>query len=152
MISITRSVVVAAAVLAAAFGSSVGVSHATTYTEDFATFNSLLSIKVGDTVDFSSSCTDCGNGGDFLSLSETAPSFVSIAANMFVAEGQSFPYTFTSAGTYAYGSAPLAIIDNISVSATPIPAAFPLFATGLGVIGLLNRRRKRKAASLSGCS
>jgi len=29
-------------------------------------------------------------------------------------------------------------------SATPLPAALPLFATGLGAIGLLGRRRKRK--------
>jgi hypothetical protein len=32
------------------------------------------------------------------------------------------------------------------VSTTPLPAALPLFATGLGAIGLLARRRKRKAA------
>ena len=31
------------------------------------------------------------------------------------------------------------------VGATPIPAAFPLFATGLGGLGLLGWRRKRKA-------
>ena len=30
------------------------------------------------------------------------------------------------------------------VSATPLPAAIPLFATGLGGIGLLARRRKWK--------
>jgi|SRR5665213_1429300 len=32
------------------------------------------------------------------------------------------------------------------VSATPLPATLPLFASGLGVLGLLARRRKRKAA------
>jgi hypothetical protein len=31
------------------------------------------------------------------------------------------------------------------VSATPLPAALPLFATGLGALGLLGWRRKRKA-------
>ena len=31
-------------------------------------------------------------------------------------------------------------------TATPLPAALPLFAAGLGVMGLLGRRRKRKAA------
>ena len=31
------------------------------------------------------------------------------------------------------------------VGAVPLPAALPLFATGLGVLGLLGWRRKRKA-------
>jgi hypothetical protein len=32
---------------------------------------------------------------------------------------------------------------------TPIPAALPLFATGLGALGLLGWRRKKKAAPLN---
>ena len=32
-----------------------------------------------------------------------------------------------------------------SAVTTPLPAALPLFATGLGVLGLLGWRRKRKA-------
>lgn len=37
--------------------------------------------------------------------------------------------------------------DNLSVtSATPLPAALPLFASGLGALGLLGWRRKRKKA------
>lgn len=37
--------------------------------------------------------------------------------------------------------------DDVTVQAqTPIPAALPLFATGLGALGLLGWRRKRKAA------
>jgi hypothetical protein len=35
------------------------------------------------------------------------------------------------------------------VAATPLPAALPLFATGLGALGLLGWRRKRKAAALA---
>lgn len=35
------------------------------------------------------------------------------------------------------------------VSSTPLPAALPLFAGGLGVMGLLARRRKRKAAAIA---
>jgi hypothetical protein len=35
------------------------------------------------------------------------------------------------------------------VSATPLPAALPLFAGGLGALGLLNWRKKRKAAALA---
>ena len=36
-------------------------------------------------------------------------------------------------------------IGNSLASATPLPAALPLFTTGLGVVGLLGWRRKRKA-------
>jgi hypothetical protein len=35
---------------------------------------------------------------------------------------------------------------SFSVSTTPLPAALPLFATGLGAMGLLGWRRKRKAS------
>jgi hypothetical protein len=34
-------------------------------------------------------------------------------------------------------------------AATPLPAALPLFAGGLGGLGLLGWRRKRKAAALA---
>lgn len=36
---------------------------------------------------------------------------------------------------------------NGAVSTTPLPAALPLFATGLGALGLFGWRRKRKAAA-----
>ena len=36
---------------------------------------------------------------------------------------------------------------DITVTPTPLPAALPLFATGLGALGLLGWRRKRKAAA-----
>ena len=36
-----------------------------------------------------------------------------------------------------------------TVIETPIPAALPLFATGLGALGLLGWRRKRKAAAVA---
>jgi hypothetical protein len=36
---------------------------------------------------------------------------------------------------------------TLEISSTPLPAALPLFASGLGAIGLLARRRKRKNAA-----
>jgi hypothetical protein len=38
---------------------------------------------------------------------------------------------------------------EIFATTTPLPAALPLFATGLGALGLLGWRRKRKAAALA---
>jgi hypothetical protein len=40
-------------------------------------------------------------------------------------------------------------LEGGNLSETPLPAALPLFATGLGALGLLARRRKRKAAALA---
>ena len=39
--------------------------------------------------------------------------------------------------------------DFEPASATPIPAAFPLFATGFGVMGLLARRKKKKQMAVA---
>ena len=41
------------------------------------------------------------------------------------------------------------LIGTAEVSTTPLPAALPLFATGLGALGLLGWRRKRKTAALA---
>ena len=37
--------------------------------------------------------------------------------------------------------------QDTTVTATPLPATLPLFATGLGALGLLGWRRKKKAAA-----
>ena len=53
------------------------------------------------------------------------------------------------AGTDALNPCPtsLGCIEVFAeTSETPLPAALPLFATGLGVLGLLGWRRKKKAA------
>jgi hypothetical protein len=60
----------------------------------------------------------------------------------------SFSYGFTTtpmSGPYAGDQ--LDLLDNFEFyqAETPIPAALPLFAAGLGVIGLFGLRRKRKA-------
>ena len=38
-------------------------------------------------------------------------------------------------------------VSGVAISATPLPAALPLFATGIGALGLLGWRRKRKRAA-----
>jgi hypothetical protein len=38
-------------------------------------------------------------------------------------------------------------VGTFALTATPLPAALPLFAGGLGMVGLLSRRKKRQAAA-----
>jgi hypothetical protein len=48
------------------------------------------------------------------------------------------------------GSTPFFAVTDIDIefsAATPLPAALPLFATGLGALGLLGWRKKRRKQS-----
>jgi hypothetical protein len=61
----------------------------------------------------------------------------------FYGNGQLITASETLAGTTGFfGGYYIGSIE----AATPLPAALPLFATGLGALGLLGRRRKRKNA------
>jgi hypothetical protein len=65
-----------------------------------------------------------------------------------LSDGQCYPHSFL----YNWQSGQIAGGSDLSftlVTATPLPAALPLFATGLGALGLLGWRRKRKAAALA---
>lgn len=77
------------------------------------------------------------------------------AVNNWVSETLDFTATGSSTlisllGTQSGGVEEYIGLDNADVefvsgpSATPLPATLPLFAGGLGVIGLVTRRRKRK--------
>jgi hypothetical protein len=68
------------------------------------------------------------------------------SAGNFVSFG-STPFT-TDAGTLTFTHiSQLTFEAIVPTSQTPLPAALPLFASGLGVLGLLARRRKRKAGA-----
>jgi hypothetical protein len=81
---------------------------------------------------------ESGNADFYLQILTftTTPTFQQLG---YVTEGGS--YFYSALGTGAGSSVTVTPV----VSATPLPAALPLFATGLGALGLLGWRRKRKA-------
>jgi hypothetical protein len=87
-------------------------------------------------------CTIASCAGDLLPTSAAQP----MTGTNSVSIG---PGTYDLWYTAANGLP--AALDATSTPATPLPAALPLFGTGLGALGLLGWRRKRKSrASLLG--
>lgn len=71
---------------------------------------------------------------------------------LFTATGASTLITLTGYSGFKYiglDNVSLDLVESAPPLATPLPAALPLFATCLGAMGLLARRRKRKTASLA---
>jgi hypothetical protein len=68
------------------------------------------------------------SGGDGVAFSQTNSEFYGQVNGVLTSYGDFGPPAFTT------------------IAATPLPAAFPLFAGGLGVIGLIGGRRRRKKA------
>jgi hypothetical protein len=62
-------------------------------------------------------------------------------------DGATFASLGITPGTYVWSWDNGA--DTFTLTTTPLPAAFPLFATGLGGLGLLGWRRKRKAQAVA---
>lgn len=94
------------------------------YDFDFNTNNNGMTrvegkLVGGGTVDLS---TALGTGG-----------WLNLESVSFWSEGSGQAYSYS----YASGS-----LDNIVVSAVPIPAAVWLFASGLGILGWVRRRRR----------
>ena len=91
--------------------------------------------------------------GLLLTAANTSQSFVSTSTvnNFWQSESLSFTATDTNTLISFVGNLGSSYIglDNVvvtetSVAPTPLPAALPLFATGLGAMGLVGWRRKRK--------
>ena len=88
--------------------------------------------------------------GSTSELNAPFPAAENIAITWVIGEDDYEFHTSTD-GTWALEilSLPGDVGTNAIWSTTPIPAALPLFATGLSALGLFGWRRKRKAAALA---
>ena len=77
------------------------------------------------------------------SFSNTLTFTVSDFAGLFNVTVSGAPIWFVVAGVTDGGTSGIMAADSVTV--TPLPAALPLFASGLGTIGVLGWRRKKKA-------
>jgi hypothetical protein len=91
----------------------------------------------------------------------TAPIDVFATGNFIVSAA--FSASYSQYNLNVFNGANLGLLQNpgpptvlntrgtvtFTLDTTPLPAALPLFATGLGAIGLLGWRRKRKAQALA---
>jgi hypothetical protein len=90
-----------------------------------------------------------GSGGHFsieLLSSYTGSLFLSAGPHVLSFDLSRQETLFGRAPYFAFDGVSLNLLETGPVSEVPVPAALPLFATGLGVLGLLAHRRRRKAA------
>jgi hypothetical protein len=76
-----------------------------------------------------------------------------LSGTLFISGNSTLDISTIIAGTNILSSnleLTLTAPEGLSVSTTPLPAALPLFGAGLGVIGLLGWRKKRKLANEAG--
>ena len=104
-----------------------------------------ITIPEGGLLDFYDNTTDftdidISGVGDFSSGSAPGPSPDNLAVHSFF---DVFVEITIPPGTYQY-STPLYPEQTGTLNVTPVPAALPLFATGLGALGLFGWRRRRK--------
>jgi hypothetical protein len=89
--------------------------------------------------------TTCTSGGSSFSCSLAGPDRAALELVVTASGGVSFvdagisTTSSSTAGTTIFGT------ETGTVNPTPLPAALPLFATGIGGLGLLGWRKKRKA-------
>jgi hypothetical protein len=112
--------------------------------------NSNISVFAGETLAFEPSSTVGGSMG--IDIAYNAPNPYSggelFYTNLSQGVDQLEPFVSQLTGQGPIGGVDAQFATYVSPT-TPIPAALPLFATGLGGLGLLGWRRKQKAQAVA---
>ena len=89
--------------------------------------------------------------GHLTNIDYSAPAPISLWV-VLQASGIVYNYKDVATNHFSYGLITAVLHEGDAeqgLASTPLPGALPLFATGLGALGLLGWRRKRKAAALA---
>jgi hypothetical protein len=87
-----------------------------------------------------------GFGGTVINHTGPIASFINYVFSFTPGSNFNSAIYFNASGTNDGDNGGL-ILDNVSLSVVPVPAALPLLAAGLGVLGFASRRRKAKSAA-----
>jgi hypothetical protein len=103
-------------------------------------------------LDFVINAQDFNETSTFTSIHTNASAQIDAITTLVFSPGflSTGALTFTYSGNGQFGSGVINLVaaadGENEAAATPLPAALPLFATGLGAMGLFGWRRKRKQA------
>ena len=115
---------------------SIGVSEVTLNTDHWFRLNATFTNQGNNQILYTGSFFDLGVDGNSSAALLTTLSF-SFENDPMTSVDNAY------AGFSALADGGIARADNFVIPQTPLPAALPLFATGLGVLGLLSWRRRR---------
>jgi hypothetical protein len=91
-----------------------------------------------------------GTTTDVLLSGDTVTAFgLDFGNNNFVLDGVEQENAFAASDGTLIAQCGACVSITSQSAATPLPAALPLFATGIGALGLLGWRRKRKAQAVA---
>jgi len=133
-------------------GQTIDYFITVTNTGDFAAIDTAVTDLLPSSVSFLSAVVPAGESNFFSSgldadtwtigtLDAHASASLTLAVKVLVSSGTISDTAVAS----ATNSAVVTATATNDVSATPLPATLPLFAGGLGLVGLIAGRKKRKA-------
>ena len=130
---------------------TIGLATSYFYQLDFATPLDSLSFTrpgLGSVIMASWSATAYSAANAVLDSVGEGLLFSGTSAANFTLTGPGIAYVIFNDNAFSFAGTNFRLDDlTLTTANTPLPAALPLFTSGIGVLGMLGRRRKRKSAA-----